>query len=67
MTPGNTVLSSGVAVTVSPTVSTTYSVTVTNAAGNTLISTTSVIVETGSISALSSQLSQFHTPGSSIR
>jgi hypothetical protein len=67
MTPGNTVLSSGVAVTVSPTVSTTYSVAVTNAAGNTSISTTSVIVETGSISALSSQLSEFHEPGSSIR
>ena len=67
MTPGNTVLSSGVAVTVSPTVSTTYSVTVTNAAGDTSISTTSIIVETGSVSALSSQLSQFHTSGSSIR
>ncbi len=66
MTPGNTVLSSGVAVTVSPTVSTTYSVTVLNAAGTSATATSSIIVENGIVSVLSSQLSQYHAPGSSM-
>ncbi|MCX6516799.1 MAG: hypothetical protein NTZ62_09240 [Actinobacteria bacterium] len=67
LTPGNTVLSSGVVVTVSPTVSTTYSVTVTNAAGTPVSTTTPVVVETGVISVLASQLSVAHVNGVSIR